>query len=79
MTQTTPLSTPNSYSTASILTRHALWSEPRDVWCIKLDPVWVDFYGARSIGTNRSIPFVDAVPITLWLHGKSFEKKVYLK
>ncbi|XP_036328195.1 UHRF1-binding protein 1-like isoform X4 [Rhagoletis pomonella] len=50
------------------LTRYAMWSEPRDVWCIKLDPVWVDFLGARSLGANKSIPFVDAVPVTLWLH-----------
>ncbi|KAM7354386.1 bridge-like lipid transfer protein family member 3B isoform 3-T3 [Cochliomyia hominivorax] len=50
------------------LSRYAMWSEPRDVWCIKLDPVWIDFLGARSLGTNKSIPFVDAVPITLWLH-----------
>ncbi|XP_065355355.1 bridge-like lipid transfer protein family member 3B isoform X3 [Calliphora vicina] len=50
------------------LSRYAMWSEPRDVWCIKLDPVWIDFLGARSLGANKSIPFVDAVPITLWLH-----------
>lgn len=50
------------------LSRYAMWSEPRDVWCIKLDPVWIDFLGARSLGPNKSIPFVDAVPITLWLH-----------
>lgn len=55
----------------SNLTRYALWVEPRDVWCIKLDPIWVDFYGARSIGPNRAIPFVDAVPITIWVHLKS--------
>uniref|UniRef100_A0A1I8QCK1 Uncharacterized protein n=1 Tax=Stomoxys calcitrans TaxID=35570 RepID=A0A1I8QCK1_STOCA len=50
------------------LSRYAMWSEPRDVWCIKFDPVWIDFMGARSLGANKSIPFVDAVPITLWLH-----------
>lgn len=50
------------------LSRYAMWSEPRDVWCIKLDPVWIDFLGARSLGANKSIPFVDAVPITLWVH-----------
>ncbi|XP_032595090.1 UHRF1-binding protein 1 isoform X3 [Drosophila grimshawi] len=58
---------PRSAST-QYLSRYAMWSEPRDVWCIKLDPVWVDFLGARSLGPNKSIPFVDAVPITLWLH-----------
>ncbi|XP_075153099.1 bridge-like lipid transfer protein family member 3B isoform X2 [Haematobia irritans] len=50
------------------LSRYAMWSEPRDVWCIKFDPVWIDFMGARSLGANKTIPFVDAVPITLWLH-----------
>ncbi|XP_055853904.1 bridge-like lipid transfer protein family member 3B isoform X3 [Episyrphus balteatus] len=53
------------------LSRYATWSEPRDVWCIKFDPVWIDFLGARSLGPNKSIPFVDAVPVTLWLHGGS--------
>lgn len=62
---------PKMQSAFSNLTRYAMWSEPRDVWCMKLDPVWVDFYGARSVGANRAIPFVDAVPITIWLHGRS--------
>ncbi|XP_058981536.1 bridge-like lipid transfer protein family member 3B isoform X2 [Musca domestica] len=53
------------------LSRYAMWSEPRDVWCIKFDPVWVDFLGARSLGASKSIPFIDAVPITLWLHSGS--------
>lgn len=45
-----------------------LWTEAKDVWCINLDPVWADFYGARSVGSSRPIPFLDAVPITVWLH-----------
>jgi hypothetical protein len=53
------------------MSRYALWNDTRDVWCVKIDPVWIDFLGARSIGVNRSIPFIDAVPITLWIHGKS--------
>lgn len=53
------------------LSRYALWNDTRDVWCVKIDPVWIDFLGARSIGVNRSVPFIDAVPITLWIHGKS--------
>ncbi|XP_058062707.1 bridge-like lipid transfer protein family member 3B [Anopheles bellator] len=60
-------------SAFSNLTRYATWREPRDVWCLKLDPVWVEFYGARSIGPNRAIPFVDAVPVTIWLHGGADE------
>lgn len=65
-------SQPNSPNPSlSQLSRYALWNDTRDVWCIKIDPVWIDFLGARSIGVNRSIPFIDAVPITLWIHGKS--------
>ncbi|XP_055635192.1 bridge-like lipid transfer protein family member 3B [Toxorhynchites rutilus septentrionalis] len=64
-------SSPLMQSAFSSLTRYALWSEPRDVWCMKLDPIWVDFYGTRSVGLNRAIPFVDAVPVTIWLHGRS--------
>lgn len=66
------LNSPQSIASSSSdnLTKYALWSEPRDIWCIKLDPVWIDFYGARSIGPNRSIPFIDAVPITFWIHGR---------
>ncbi|XP_055684549.1 bridge-like lipid transfer protein family member 3B isoform X2 [Lutzomyia longipalpis] len=62
---------PQSNASGSILSRHALWTEPRDVWCVKLDPIWIEFYGARSVGVNKAIPFLDAVPVTLWLHGKS--------
>lgn len=51
--------------------RYALWTEPRDVWCIKFDPIWVEFLGARSVGPTKSVAFVDAVPVTLWVHGKS--------
>lgn len=74
MTPTQPASTPPSTSSGtSQLTRYALWSEPRDIWCVKLDPIWIDFLGARSVGVNRAIPFIDAVPVTLWIHGKSTE------
>ncbi|XP_055541328.1 bridge-like lipid transfer protein family member 3A isoform X2 [Wyeomyia smithii] len=66
-----PMPQGTQQSAFSHLTRYAMWAEPRDVWCIKLDPVWVDFYGARSVGANRAIPFVDAVPVTIWLHGRS--------
>lgn len=61
----------NSTTTAPNFSRYALWVEPRDVWCIKLDPIWIDFLGARSVGANKSVPFVDAVPITFWIHGRS--------
>lgn len=73
--KSSPASSPMSHSvTSSNLTRYALWSEPRDVWCMKADPLWIDFLGARSVGQNKCVPFVDAVPITLWIHGKSEDK-----
>lgn len=72
-------SSPNSASANTtiatpILTKYALWIEPRDVWCAKLDPIWIEFLGARSVGQNKAVPFVDAVPITFWIHGKSSAK-----
>lgn len=60
-----------SGSTPNFAPKYALWTEPRDVWCIKFDPIWVEFLGARSVGLSKSVAFVDAVPITLWVHGKS--------
>lgn len=62
---------PNSMQTINHLSRYALWNDTRDVWCIKIDPVWIEFLGISSIGVNKAIPFMDAVPITLWIHGKS--------
>lgn len=67
----TPTSSANSPTNAPNFSRYALWIEPRDVWCIKLDPIWIDFLGARSVGANKPVPFVDAVPITFWIHGRS--------
>lgn len=69
-------SPPNSasMSTSPTLSKYALWIEPRDVWCIKLDPIWIEFLGIRSVGQNKPVPFIDAVPITFWLHGRSSSK-----
>jgi len=53
-----------------VLFRELLWVESRDVWCIQLDPVWVDFFGARAVGANRPTPFVDAFPLTVWVYMK---------
>ena len=71
MTTSIPPESPGSFYTLNQLSRYALWNDRRDVWCIKIDPVWIEFLGIRSIGPSRTIPFIDAVPITLWLHGKS--------
>lgn len=45
-----------------------LWTEAKDVWCVNLDPVWGDFHGIRAAGPNKPVPFLDAVPVTLWIH-----------
>ncbi|XP_031339303.1 UHRF1-binding protein 1-like isoform X3 [Photinus pyralis] len=52
------------------LSREMLWIEAKDVWCISLEPVWGDFLGARAVGNSKAVPFLDAVPITVWLHAK---------
>ena len=52
------------------LSRDLLWTEAKDVWCCNLEPVFGDFFGARAVGQNRPVPFLDAFPLTLWLHVK---------
>lgn len=64
----------NTTFTMPTLSKYALWIEPRDVWCVKLDPIWIEFLGVRSVGQNKAVPFVDAVPITFWIHGRSNAK-----
>lgn len=64
----------NTTLTTPMLSKYALWLEPRDVWCAKLDPIWIEFLGVRSVGQNKAVPFVDAVPITFWIHGRSTAK-----
>ncbi|XP_011633226.1 UHRF1-binding protein 1-like isoform X1 [Pogonomyrmex barbatus] len=50
------------------LNRELLWTEAKDVWCCNFEPVWGDFFGARAVGQNRPVPFLDAFPLTLWCH-----------
>ncbi|EZA55392.1 UHRF1-binding protein 1-like protein [Ooceraea biroi] len=65
---------PSNFSSNSVnellkqLNRELLWTEAKDVWCCNLEPVWGDFFGARAVGQNRSVPFLDAFPLTLWCH-----------
>jgi hypothetical protein len=65
---------PNQLNVSSLetlveqLSRELLWTEAKDVWCVSLDPVWGDFLGARAVGTAKPVPFLDAVPVTVWLH-----------
>lgn len=51
----------------SQLNKELLWTEAKDIWCIFLDPVYGDFVGAQT-DSNKPIPFLDAVPITVWVH-----------
>ncbi|CAL7948868.1 unnamed protein product [Xylocopa violacea] len=50
------------------LHRELLWTEAKDMWCCNLEPVWGDFLGARAVGQNRPVPFLDAFPLTLWCY-----------
>ncbi|XP_053985581.1 bridge-like lipid transfer protein family member 3B isoform X2 [Hylaeus volcanicus] len=50
------------------LHRELLWTEAKDVWCCNLEPVWGDFFGARAVGQNRPVPFLDAFPLTFWCY-----------
>lgn len=50
------------------MNRELLWTEAKDVWCCNLEPVWGDFLGARAVGQNRPVPFLDAFPLTLWCY-----------
>ncbi|KAK0095154.1 hypothetical protein PV326_009095 [Microctonus aethiopoides] len=52
----------------SKLTKNLLWIEAKDVWCCSFEPVWADFFGARAVGSNRPVPFIDAFPVTVWLY-----------
>lgn len=67
-------SVPENFSSNSVnemirqLSRDFLWTEAKDVWCCSLEPVWGDFLGARAVGQNRPVPFIDAFPLTLWIH-----------
>jgi hypothetical protein len=54
----------------SMLSRELLWTEAKDVWCVNLEPVWGDFFGASAVGSNRPVPFLDAFPLTLWIYFK---------
>ena len=38
----------------------------KDVWCIHLDQLWMEFVGVASSG-NRPVPFTESVPVTLWV------------
>ncbi|XP_025835027.1 UHRF1-binding protein 1-like isoform X3 [Agrilus planipennis] len=51
-----------------LLSRELFWRDAKDVWNIHLEPVWGDFLGAKAVGSNKPVPFLDTVPVTIWLH-----------
>lgn len=48
-----------------------LWRESRSVWCVRVEPLWADFVGARA--TNyKPAPLLDATPFTAWVNNFFF-------
>lgn len=45
-----------------------------NIRCIRLDPVWGDFYGARAVGSTP-VPFLEAFPLTLWVQTPTLNPK----
>lgn len=56
------------------LSQELLWIEAKDIWCVRLDPVWGDFYGARAVGSTP-VPFLEAFPLTLWVQPPTLTQK----
>ncbi|XP_073986292.1 bridge-like lipid transfer protein family member 3B isoform X2 [Rhodnius prolixus] len=67
-TPVTALPTSSVSELVNVLSKTLLWTESRDVWCVNLEPLWGDFYGARGVAHNRPVPFLDAFPLKVWLH-----------
>ncbi|KAK6637779.1 hypothetical protein RUM44_008201 [Polyplax serrata] len=53
------------------LHREMLWTEAKDVWCINFEPIFGDFFGARAVGKDLPVPFLEAFPLTLWVYKES--------
>ncbi|XP_048481286.1 UHRF1-binding protein 1-like [Plutella xylostella] len=48
------------------VTPEMLWRENRSIWCARVEPLWMDFCGARA--TNyKPAPLLDAIPLTAWI------------
>lgn len=45
-----------------------LWYEPRDVFCLHVDPVWLEF-GGTAVTRRRPVPLLDPMPVTMWVVG----------
>ncbi|XP_047737190.1 uncharacterized protein LOC108673136 [Hyalella azteca] len=57
------------YEAVSRLSRESLWTEARDLLFLHCDPLWVEFTGTPSF-RQRPLPFVDAFPLSVWIHLK---------
>uniref|UniRef100_A0A8D8ST28 UHRF1-binding protein 1-like n=2 Tax=Cacopsylla melanoneura TaxID=428564 RepID=A0A8D8ST28_9HEMI len=55
---------------SDILSQELLWTDSKDVWCIKLDPIWAEFYTSLTATPQSSVPFLDNFPLTIWAHAK---------
>lgn len=64
----TNLNCNSSYEFVKNLTKEMFWTEAKDVWSINLEPIFGDFLGTRAVGSNKPIPFLDAVPVMIWAH-----------
>lgn len=40
--------------------------QPSQVWCVSAEQVWLDFLGIDDF-KNRPMPFIDAVPVHMWI------------
>ena len=46
----------------------------KDIWCIAMDQIWVEFIGVPS-SKNRPVSFVESFPITIWIAKPLLSKK----
>uniref|UniRef100_T1JHD7 Uncharacterized protein n=1 Tax=Strigamia maritima TaxID=126957 RepID=T1JHD7_STRMM len=56
----------------SRIQKDLLWQEEKNIWCVHMDPVWADFTVPATLNKPkpRPLPFLDAFPLTLWVHEK---------
>ncbi|XP_059060987.1 bridge-like lipid transfer protein family member 3B [Achroia grisella] len=61
----------------SAISSEMLWRENRAVWCVRVEPMWADFCGARA--TNyKPAPLLDATPLTAWMCFEEGFSRIYV-
>lgn len=55
---------------SDILSQELLWTESKDIWCIKLEPIWAEFFTSLTATPQSAVPFLDNFPLTIWAHAK---------